>query len=232
MLGNFMLPLMIGARDLAFPRLNLLSWYLFVAGRRCLRSTPMLVGGVDTGWTFYTPYQHDVLATACRRWRSSASSSPAFLRSLTGLNFIVTIHKLRAPGHDLVPAAAVHVVASMRRASIMVLATPVLAMTLVLIALERLSAIGIFDPALGGDPLLFQHLFWFYSHPAVYIMILPGMGVVSELDRLLLAQDASSAIKFVALCRAWRSRSSASWSGATTCSSAGNRSMPAWCSRS
>ncbi|PTY06936.1 cytochrome c oxidase subunit I [Opitutaceae bacterium EW11] len=176
-LGNFIIPLMIGARDVAFPRLNLLSWYLFMAGG-ILATYSIVAGGVDTGWTFYTPYSSTysnghVMAMAAGVFIAGFSSIA------TGLNFIVTIHKLRAPG--LTWTRLPLFLWSMYATSIiLVLATPVLAITLVLMAMERLWGVGIFDPKLGGDPLLFQHLFWFYSHPAVYIMILPGMGVVSE----------------------------------------------------
>jgi cytochrome c oxidase subunit 1 len=177
-LGNFLLPLMIGARDLAFPRLNLLSWYIYMTGALFTLYT-MLVGGVDTGWTFYTPFSsmfsnsHVVSAII-------GVFITGFSSILTGLNFIVTTHKMRAPGMDWF-RLPLFVWSLYATSLILVLATPVLAITLLLLMLERVVGIGIFDPALGGDPLLFQHLFWFYSHPAVYIMILPGMGVVSEI---------------------------------------------------
>ncbi len=177
-LGNFLVPMMIGARDLAFPRINLLSWYVYVVGAG-FTLYAILVGGVDTGWTFYTPYSSTyanthVIAAALGVFITGFSSI------LTGLNFIVTIHKMRAPGLTWfrMPLFLWSIYAT---SIIMVLGTPVLAITIVLLALERLLHVGIFDPKLGGDPLLFQHLFWFYSHPAVYIMILPSMGVVSEL---------------------------------------------------
>jgi cytochrome c oxidase subunit 1 len=177
-LGNFLVPLMIGARDLAFPRLNLLSWYIFMASGM-FTIWAILAGGVDTGWTFYTPYS----TTYSNTWVMVVAVGVfinGFSSILTGLNFIVTIHKMRAPG--LTWFRLPLFIWSMYATSlILVLATPVLAMTLLLVALERVAGVGIFDPALGGDPLLFQHLFWFYSHPAVYVMILPGMGVVSEI---------------------------------------------------
>jgi cytochrome c oxidase subunit 1 len=177
-LGNFLIPLMIGARDLAFPRLNLLSWYIYVIGG-LFTLTAAITGGVDTGWTFYTPYSSTysnsaVVLTVVGIFITGFSSI------LTGLNFIITIHKMRAPGltwFRLPLFVWAHYATSM----IMVLGTPVVAITLVLVGLERIFRIGIFDPHLGGDPVLFQHLFWFYSHPAVYIMVLPSMGVVSEL---------------------------------------------------
>ncbi len=177
-LGNFLVPLMIGARDVAFPRLNLLTWYLFVAGS-FLALTAVVRGGVDTGWTFYTPYSSTysnthVISAALGVFIAGFSSI------LTGLNFIVTIHKMRAPGMTWF-RLPLFIWATYATSMIQVLGTPVLAITIVLLALERLLHVGIFDPALGGDPILFQHMFWFYSHPAVYIMILPGMGVVSEL---------------------------------------------------
>ena len=177
-LGNFLIPIMIGARDMAFPKLNLASWYVYMTGAT-FAVIAMITGGVDTGWTFYTPYSSTysnsaVIMTALGAFVTGFSSI------LTGLNFIVTIHKMRAPGMTwfrLPLFIWAHYAASI----IMVLATPVLASAIFLVFLERAFHIGIFDPALGGDPILFQHLFWFYSHPAVYIMILPSMGVMSEL---------------------------------------------------
>jgi cytochrome c oxidase subunit 1 len=177
-LGNFLVPLMIGCKDLAFPKLNLLSWYIFMVGG-ALVMYAMLMGGVDTGWTFYTPFSTSyantyVILTAVGIFITGFSSI------LTGLNFIVTIHRMRAPG--LTWFRLPLFIWSMYATSIIqVLGTPVIAVTLLLVAVERGFHIGIFDPALGGDPVLFQHLFWFYSHPAVYIMVLPGMGVISEL---------------------------------------------------
>ncbi len=177
-LGNFLLPLMIGARDVAFPRLNLFSWYLYIGGG-AFTIACLLLGGVDTGWTFYTPFStmfsnSNVILAALGVFVVGFSSI------LTGLNFIVTIHTMRTRGMTWF-RLPLFVWSMYGVALVMVLATPVLAMTMSLIALERLFGVGIFDPALGGDPLLFQHFFWFYSHPAVYIMILPAMGVVSEL---------------------------------------------------
>jgi cytochrome c oxidase subunit 1 len=177
-LGNFLIPLMIGARDLAFPRLNLASWYLYVAGA-LFTLYAMISGGVDTGWTFYTPYSTassatNVMPTAIGIFITGFSSI------LTGLNFIATIHTMRAPGMTWF-RMPLFVWAHYATSLIMILGTPVIAITVALVGLERGLHIGIFDPALGGDPILFQHLFWFYSHPAVYIMILPAMGVISEL---------------------------------------------------
>jgi cytochrome c oxidase subunit 1 len=176
--GNFLVPLMIGARDLAFPRLNLLSWYIFMlAGLFTL--AVLILGGVDTGWTFYTPlssmFAHGQVVLA-----ATAVFIAGFSSILTGLNVIVTVHKLRCPGMTWgrLPLFVWSIYAT---SLILVLATPVLSITLALIAAERLFGLGVFDPALGGDPLLYQHLFWFYSHPAVYIMVLPALGVVSEL---------------------------------------------------
>ncbi|MBV9580064.1 MAG: cytochrome c oxidase subunit I [Chloroflexi bacterium] len=177
-LGNFLVPLMIGARDLAFPRLNLLSWYIYIVGALFTLGA-LLMGGVDTGWTFYTPFSTsasttNVVATVVGIFIVGFSSI------LTGLNFIVSIHRLRAPGMTWF-RMPLFLWSTYATSVILILATPVLATTLLLIAAERILRIGFFDPALGGDPLLFQNLFWFYSHPAVYIMILPGMGVVSEI---------------------------------------------------
>ncbi len=177
-LGNFIVPMMIGARDLAFPRLNLLSWYLFNLGG-LLALYAIAFGGVDTGWTFYEPYSsafsnsHVVTLVA-------GVFIAGFSSILTGLNFIVSIHKLRAPGLTWFKLP-LFLWSTYATSVILVMATPVLAMTLVLVSAEKIWGVGIFDPKLGGDPVLFQHLFWFYSHPAVYIMVLPGMGVVSEL---------------------------------------------------
>ena len=177
-LGNFLVPMMIGARDMAFPRLNLFSWYLYMAGG-LFTIAMLLLGGVDTGWTFYTPFStmfsdtHVILAVV-------GVFVVGFSSILTGVNILATVHSLRTTGMYWF-RLPLFVWAMYATSVVMVLATPVLAMTLALIALERLAGIGIFDPALGGDPLLFQHFFWFYSHPAVYIMVLPAMGVASEL---------------------------------------------------
>ncbi|WP_084506593.1 cytochrome c oxidase subunit I [Geminicoccus roseus] len=176
--GNFLIPLMIGARDLAFPRLNLVSWYIFMIGG--LFTIYVLVsGGVDTGWTFYTPLS-TMFANGNVVLAATAVFVVGFSSILTGLNFIVTVHKLRCPGMTW-GRLPLFVWSHYATSIILVLATPVLTITLALIAAERLFGLGIFDPALGGDPLLYQHLFWFYSHPAVYIMVLPALGVVSEL---------------------------------------------------
>ncbi len=175
-LGNFVLPLMLGAKDVAFPRLNLASWYFWLAGALFLLFS-LLFGAADTGWTFYTPYSTTtnthVVATTLGVFILGFSSV------FTGLNFIVTIHKLR-PKSMTWFRMPLMVWALYATAIIQVLATPILAVTLLLLIVERTMGVGIFDPALGGDPVLFQHFFWFYSHPAVYIMILPAMGVVSE----------------------------------------------------
>src|SRR5713101_773353 len=177
-LGNFLIPLMIGAKDLAFPKINLLSWYLYVVGGTFVLYS-FLTGGLDTGWTFYTPlssvYSNTAVAPAVLGIFINGFSS-----ILTGLNFIVTIHTMRAPGMTwfrLPLFAWTHYATSI----IFILGTPVIAITLLLAGMERLFHLGFFNPALGGDPILFQHLFWFYSHPAVYIMILPAIGVTSEI---------------------------------------------------
>jgi cytochrome c oxidase subunit I len=177
-LGNFLVPLMIGAKDLAFPKLNLASWYIYIFGGM-FTLYALVSGGVDTGWTFYTPFSTvssttNVIPTALGVFVTGFSSI------LTGLNFIVTIHRMRAPGMTWfrMPLFLWSMYAT---SLIMVLGTPVIAITILLVGVERIFHFGFFDPRLGGDPVLFQHLFWFYSHPAVYIMILPAMGVVSEL---------------------------------------------------
>lgn len=176
-LGNFFLPIHIGAKDVAFPKLNLASWYVFMAGALLAVST-LFTTKIDTGWTFYTPYSIKtgtaVISMVMAAFIMGMSSI------LTGLNFIVTVHKLRAPGMTM-GRIPLFVWAVYSTAILQVLATPVLGITLLLIAMERLLGVGIFDPARGGDPVLFQHFFWFYSHPAVYIMILPAMGIISEI---------------------------------------------------
>jgi len=177
-LGNFIIPIVLGARDVAFPKLNLLSWYLFnLGGLVALYS--IIVGGVDTGWTFYTPYS-TTYANANVVAMVAGIFIAGFSSILTGLNFIVTTHKMRAPGMTWF-RLPLFIWSMYATSVILVLATPILAIVLLLVGVERIWGVGIFDPKLGGDPVLFQHLFWFYSHPAVYIMILPGMGVVSEL---------------------------------------------------
>jgi cytochrome c oxidase subunit 1 len=176
-IGNFVLPLMLGAKDVAFPRLNLFSWYLYIIGA-VFAVYSIITGGVDTGWTFYTPYSSQS--------HSSVTSVVlgafilGFSSIFTGLNFIVTIHKMRPAGMTWFRMPLL-LWALYSTAIVQILATPVLGITLLLLVVERTFGIGIFDPALGGDPVLFQHFFWFYSHPAVYIMILPAMGVISEL---------------------------------------------------
>jgi cytochrome c oxidase subunit 1 len=177
-LGNFMIPIMVGARDMAFPRLNLLSWYLYIIGS-AFTAWAVIDGGVDTGWTFYTPYSssfsnNHVIAVGVGIFIFGFSSI------LTSINVMVTVHRMRAPGLTWF-RLPLFVWSVYGMSLITVLGTPVLAITIVLLALERLLRVGIFDPAIGGDPLLFQHLFWFYSHPAVYIMVLPAMGVISEI---------------------------------------------------
>jgi cytochrome c oxidase subunit I len=177
-LGNFLLPIMIGARDLAFPKINLLSWYCYVFAGIFL-VIAIIAGGIDTGWTFYAPYStsysnSNVLLAGIGIFIAGFSSI------LTGINFIVTVHTMRAPGMTWF-RLPLFIWAHYATALVIMLGTPVLAITVSLMAFERITHVGIFDPAMGGDPVLFQHMFWFYSHPAVYIMVLPAMGVVSEL---------------------------------------------------
>lgn len=176
-LGNFVLPLMLGAKDVAFPKLNLASFWVYVLGAAFFIAT-LVTGGVDTGWTFYTPYSIKTGSSATTALLGAFILG--FSSIFTGINFLVTIHKMRAPGltWDRLP---LFVWALYATALMQVLATPVLAITLALLVLERTVHIGIFDPVYGGDPVLFQHFFWFYSHPAVYIMIVPGFGMISEL---------------------------------------------------
>ena len=177
-LGNFVLPIMLGAKDLAFPRINLLSYYLWVLGA-LLAVLSIVMGSVDTGWTFYVPYSTDTTMGGVVPVLLGAFVL-GFSSILTGLNFIVTIHKMRPPGMTWfrLPLFLWSLYAT---AIIQILATPVLGITLLLLIVERVFEFGIFQPGLGGDPLLYQHFFWFYSHPAVYIMILPAMGIISEI---------------------------------------------------
>ncbi len=176
-LGNFFLPLHIGAKDVAFPRLNLASWYMLMLGASLAVAT-LAVNKIDTGWTFYTPYS--IRTAGSTAMMVTAAFIMGMSSIMTGLNFIVTVHKLRAPGMTMF-RIPLFVWAIYSTAILQVIATPVLGITLLLLVAERVFGIGVFDPKLGGDPVLFQHFFWFYSHPAVYIMILPAMGVVSEL---------------------------------------------------
>jgi cytochrome c oxidase subunit 1 len=176
-IGNIILPLMLGAKDVAFPRLNLASWYIYIFGA-LFALFSIVTGGVDTGWTFYTPYSSSTGGSVISM--TLGVFILGFSSIFTGLNFIVTIHKLRTPGQTWFKLP-LFVWGLYATAIIQVLATPVLGITMILLILERVFGIGIFDPAMGGDPVLYQHFFWFYSHPAVYIMILPGMGIISEL---------------------------------------------------
>ncbi len=176
-LGNFVLPLMLGAKDVAFPRMNLFSFYLWVGGAMFFLAA-LFIGGLDTGWTFYTPYStrtNSVVVAA-----TLGAFILGFSSIFTGLNFVVTINTMRPPGMTWFKMP-LFLWALYSTAIIQLLATPVLGITLLLLTAEKVLGIGIFDPKLGGDPVLFQHFFWFYSHPAVYIMILPAMGIISEL---------------------------------------------------
>lgn len=177
--GNFFLPIMLGAKDVAFPRLNLLSWYFYIIGAFMILGSLLFGGGpIDTGWTFYVPYS--LRTNSNVTFAVFAVFVLGFSSILTGLNFITTIHRMRAPGMTWfkMPLFAWGLYAT---SWIQLLATPILGITLLLIIVERLFGVGIFDPALGGDPILYQHMFWIYSHPAVYIMVLPAMGLVSEI---------------------------------------------------
>jgi cytochrome c oxidase subunit 1 len=177
-LGNFLVPLMIGARDLAFPRLNLASWYMYVVGSLMVLGATTF-GGVDTGWTFYTPYS-SIYSNGNVSLAILGIFIVGFSSIFTGINFIVTVHKMRAPGMTWF-RLPLFIWSMYATSVVIILGTPVIAITLLLVMLERTLGIGIFSPELGGDPVLFQHMFWFYSHPAVYIMILPALGVINEL---------------------------------------------------
>ncbi len=176
-MGNFFIPMMIGAKDLAFPKLNLASWYVYMIGAAFMVWS-VLAGGIDTGWTLYPPYSSRYSHTNVTPGAFGVFIT-GFSSIMTGLNIMVTIHKMRCPGMTWgrLPLFGWALYAT---SFIQLLGTPVVAITLVLLMVERVAGVGIFDPAIGGDPVLFQHLFWFYSHPAVYIMIVPGMGVISE----------------------------------------------------
>ncbi len=193
-MGNFVLPLQLGAKDVAFPRLNLASFYIYLIGAVVALSA-LLVGRVDGGWTFYTPYSTSIGNGIL--FVSAGVFIMGFSSILTGLNFIVTVHKMRAPGltWNRLPLFVWSIYST---AIVQVLATPVIGITVLLLFLEKTLQIGIFDPALGGDPVLFQHFFWFYSHPAVYIMILPAFGIISDLMGTF-SRHQVSGYKFVAL---------------------------------
>lgn len=193
-MGNILLPLQLGAKDVAFPRLNLASWYVYVVGA-VLAVYSIVAGAVDTGWTFYTPYSTQSQTSVVSM--TLAVFILGFSSIFTGLNFIVTVHKLRAPGMTWF-RMPLFVWALYSTSVIQVMATPVLGITLALLIAERTIGIGIFDPKLGGDPVLFQHFFWFYSHPAVYIMILPGFGIISELISTFSRRDMFG-YRFIAL---------------------------------
>jgi len=177
--GNFFLPIMLGTDDVSFPRLNLLSWWIYIIGAIMALSTLIFGDGpADTGWTFYAPYS---VKTGTNVTMSVlAAFVLGFSSILTGLNFIVTIHRLRTPGMTFLkmPLFAWALYAT---SWIQLLATPIIGITLMMIVAERFFGVGLFDPSIGGDPILYQHLFWIYSHPAVYIMALPAFGIISEL---------------------------------------------------
>jgi cytochrome c oxidase subunit I len=175
-IGNFVLPLQLGAKDVAFPKVNLLSFWIYVAGALLMVYT-IIAGGIDTGWTFYTPYSAQTGTSVVSALMGAFVLG--FSSILTGINFMVTVHKMRAPGMTW-KKMPLFIWALYATSLIQILATPVIAITLFLMIFERIVGIGIFDPALGGDPVLFQHFFWFYSHPVVYVMILPAFGVISE----------------------------------------------------
>ncbi|MBE0550910.1 MAG: cytochrome c oxidase subunit I [Ignavibacterium sp.] len=194
--GNFFLPILIGAKDVSFPRLNLLSWYLYMIGGLLAVVSILLPGGpIDTGWTFYIPYS--VRTGTNVSLALFAAFVLGFSSILTGLNFVTTVHRLRAPGMSWFKMP-LSIWSLYSTAWVQVLATPIIGITLLLVIIERAFGVGLFDPALGGDPVLFQHLFWIYSHPAVYIMILPAMGVISEIIPVF-ARRTIFGYKFIAM---------------------------------
>ncbi|HMN48604.1 MAG TPA: cytochrome c oxidase subunit I [Ignavibacteriaceae bacterium] len=194
--GNFFLPILIGARDVAFPRLNLFTWYLYVIGGLLALMSILLPGGAaDTGWTFYIPYS--VRTGSNVTFALFAAFVLGFSSIFTGINFVTTVHRLRAPGMTWFKMP-LSVWSWYATAWVQILATPIIGITLLLVAIERIFGVGLFDPALGGDPVLYQHLFWIYSHPAVYIMILPAMGVISEIIPVF-ARRTIFGYKFIAM---------------------------------
>ena len=194
--GNFFLPILIGAKDVAFPRLNLLSWYLYITGGLLAIISILMPGGpADTGWTFYIPYS--VRTGTNVDFALFAAFILGFSSILTGLNFITTVHRMRAPGMTWFKMP-LSIWSFYSTAWVQVLATPIIGITVLMVAVERIFGVGLFDPALGGDPVLYQHLFWIYSHPAVYIMILPAMGIVSEIIPVF-AQRTIFGYKFIAM---------------------------------
>jgi cytochrome c oxidase subunit 1 len=176
-LGNIIMPLQLGAKDVAFPRMNLASYHLWIVGALFML-TSLAINAVDTGWTFYTPYSTTTSTAVVPA--AFGAFILGFSSIFTGLNFIVTMHKMRPPGMTWF-RLPLFCWALYSTALIQVLATPVIGITLLMMIIERTVHIGIFDPTLGGDPVLFQHFFWFYSHPAVYIMIVPAFGVIGEI---------------------------------------------------
>lgn len=184
-LGNFLLPIQLGAKDVAFPRLNLSSYYFYVAGA-LIAILSLVLGAVDTGWTFYTPYS--ITTDTSVLLMAFSAFILGFSSMFTGINFIATIHKMRAPGMTWFKMP-LFIWAMYATSIIQILATPVIGITVLLLFMERVIGVGIFNPALGGDPVLFQHFFWFYSHPAVYIMVLPAMGIMSELVTTFCKKD-------------------------------------------
>jgi cytochrome c oxidase subunit 1 len=216
--GNFFLPIMIGAKDVIFPRLNLMSWYMFVFGGLFAVISMLLPGGsADTGWMFYVPYSV----------RTNTNVLPALIAAfilgfssiLTGLNFITTIHRMRHPDMSWFKMP-LFVWSLYATAWIQVLATPIIGVTLALVGVERVLGVGIFDPALGGDPVLYQHLFWIYSHPAVYIMILPAMGIVTEIIPVF-SRRSIFGYTSISHSRVLPLRSSVRWCGRIICSPQG-----------
>jgi cytochrome c oxidase subunit I len=193
-LGNIILPLQLGAKDVAFPRLNLMSYHLWVLGALFFISS-LVISAADTGWTFYVPYSTTTPTAVIPA--AFGAFILGFSSIFTGLNFITTVHKLRPPGMTWF-RLPLFVWALYSTAVIQVLATPVIGITLLMLIVERVVGLGIFDPALGGDPVLFQHFFWFYSHPAVYIMIVPAFGVVSEIISVFSRKEVFG-YKFIAL---------------------------------
>ncbi len=175
--GNFVMPLQIGARDVAFPWLNMISFWMFpVAGLMLFSS--FLMGAPVAGWTEYPPMS--LQGEAGTSMWCAAIFLVGISSTLTGMNFMVTILKMRAPGMTLT-RMPLFVWAQLATAPLSMVATTALAGALAALFMERQFGVPFFDPTKGGSPLLWQHMFWFYSHPAVYIMILPAFGMISEI---------------------------------------------------
>jgi cytochrome c oxidase subunit 1 len=177
--GNYLIPFYVGARDMAFPRLNAVAFWLIPPAGLLLIASHFITGSAQAGWTAYPPLSITTPASAQVVWIISVlllGGSSIF----GAINFIATILKLRRPGLKLMQLP-MYCWAMLGTSILAVLSTPVLAGTLLLLSFDIIAHTGFFNPSLGGNVVVYQHLFWFYSHPAVYIMVLPAFGLVSEI---------------------------------------------------